>query len=237
MSLPFPAMQTPRHRIERTQNKHSRAFIRDNTIIIRLARRLNREEERRHIDHLLERMRAIAQEERKKTLIDPFRALLDGQPSDKIRLGNGKTFAVKLQPGARTAARRKQGGWNVEISPQIRRRALHHFLWNILSSQEKTRMEKLVHDINAATSNVRIANVKLRFASTQWGSCSSKGGIMLNTALLFLPVSLLRYVIIHELAHRKHANHSDAYWAEVERMMPRYRRSYEELKRYRLASL
>ena len=65
-------------------------------------------------------------------------------------------------------------------------------------------------------------------------SCSARGVIMLNTALLLLPPSLLKYVIIHELAHRIHANHSEAYWNEVERAMPGYMRQYRMLQNYRL---
>ena len=52
--------------------------------------------------------------------------------------------------------------------------------------------------------------------------------------LLFAPPSILKYVIVHELAHRVHANHSDAYWRTVQRGMPTYKRAYKELQNYRL---
>jgi predicted metal-dependent hydrolase len=81
---------------------------------------------------------------------------------------------------------------------------------------------------------VNVRQVRLQFATTQWGSCSPKGVIMLNTALLFMPPSLLRYVIVHELAHRVHQNHSDTYWREVERAMPSYMKPYKMLQNYRL---
>ena len=60
---------------------------------------------------------------------------------------------------------------------------------------------------------------------------------MLNTALLFLPPSVLRYVIVHELAHRIVPNHSRAFWREVERAMPTYERAYDALHDYRLPQL
>ena len=83
----------------------------------------------------------------------------------------------------------------------------------------------------------RIADVRLSYASTQWGSCSPKGLIMLNTTLLFVTPAVLRYVVIHELAHRRRADHSPAYWREVERVLPQYRTAREKLHGYRICTL
>lgn len=52
-------------------------------------------------------------------------------------------------------------------------------------------------------------------ATSLWGSCDKKKTISLNTQLLFLPESLIRHVIIHELCHLKHLNHSAAFWKLV----------------------
>lgn len=226
--------QRLRHKIERTRNKHSRAVCQGNTIIIRLARNLSKTEEQEHIRNLLRRMTHLVLEERQKTPIDPFRHLLEGGQMQTITLATGKKIVFSLVPGARTRARRTLRGWNIEVSPQIRRKALHRFLWKLLSASEQRRIEELVHAINRETYRVHIREVRLSFATTQWGSCSPKGVIMLNTALLFVPPSVLRYVIIHELAHRIHANHSPRYWREVKWAMPTYERAYKALQEYRL---
>jgi predicted metal-dependent hydrolase len=223
-----------RHRVERTRNKHSRAVCRGDTIIIRLARNLSRTEEQEHIRSLLRRMTHLVLEERQKTIVDPFRHLLDGGQSAMVTLATGKRILFSLTPGERTRARRTARGWNVEISPQIRRKALHRFLWQILAKQEQSRIEELVRTINHERYYLPVKRVQLKFATTQWGSCSPRGVIMINTALLFVPPSLLKYVIVHELAHRIHANHSSAYWREVEWAMPGYEKQYKELHNYRL---
>jgi len=57
----------------------------------------------------------------------------------------------------------------------------------------------------------------VRLQKRCWGSCSRKKTVSLNAKLLFLPQPLMRYVIIHELAHLKEMNHSRAFWALVER--------------------
>ncbi len=223
-----------RHRVEHTRNKHSRAICKGDTIIIRLARNLSRTEEQEHIQNLLRRMTHLVLQERQKTMINPFDHLLNGGQTQTVRLASGRRMHLSMTPGLRTKAERTARGWNIAVSPQIRRKALHRFLWSLVAKAEEERIEKLVCSINQATLRVPVREVRLRFASTQWGSCSPKGVLTLNVALLFLPSSLLRYVIIHELAHRIHANHSPAYWREVERVLPQYRRAYKALQEYRL---
>lgn len=226
-----------RHRVERTRNKHSRAICKGDTIIIRLAKNLTRTEEQEHISSLLRRMTQLVLREHSKTLIHPFRHLLNGGQSATVQLATGKKYTFALVAGTRTHAQRTRTGWKIEISPQVRKRTLHALLWKLISEEERARVTALVHSLNEQRVGVRISKVQLRFAGTQWGSCSPRGVIMLNTALLFAPPSLLRYVILHELAHRIHANHSAAYWREVERIMPTYRKAYDTLQTYRLPSL
>lgn len=64
------------------------------------------------------------------------------------------------------------------------------------------------------------AGLSIRGQKTRWGSYSSSGNVSLNWKLLFLPEELMRYVLIHELCHSRHMNHSPAYWAEVARHVP-----------------
>lgn len=229
-----------RHRVIQTRNICSRAVLHEDTIVIRLARNLSREERREHIQNLLRRMMEQVLHERRKKRITPFRHLLDGGESLTIRLTSGRIYRIILSPELQTQARPlggKHRGWAVGIGPHLRRAALHRLLWNLLAQAETQHMENIVHTLNRRTLRVPIRRVKLAFAASQWGSCSPKGVIMINAALLFLPRRILHYVIVHELAHRIVQNHSSRYWATVQRVLPLYRRAYQELQNYRLPIL
>lgn len=81
---------------------------------------------------------------------------------------------------------------------------------------------------------VTVGYVTVKSQKTRWGSCSAKGNVNFNYQLAFLPDKLLDYVVIHELAHRRHMNHSRAFWAEVEKYCPDYLERREQLKEYSL---
>lgn len=82
----------------------------------------------------------------------------------------------------------------------------------------------------AARMGVTYGRITIRNQSTRWGSCSSQGNLNFNCLLMLTPVEILDYVIVHELAHRKQMNHSDAFWAEVAKVFPDYKARVKWLK-------
>lgn len=73
--------------------------------------------------------------------------------------------------------------------------------------------------------------LRVRRQKTRWGSCSARGTISLNAKLLFLSPELVDHLLLHELCHTRHLNHSDRFWALVRRHQPDYLRLEDELKR------
>lgn len=177
--MPDPSQNEERipYRVERTRNRHSRAVLMNDTIVIRLARRLSEREEQRHIESLVRRMVKMLERDRRRIKVDPFFPIFDGQALE---------------------------------------------------------VEALVQQINAQTLNVPIRRIRLRPMTSQWGSCSHRGHITLNTALLKLPRCLLEYVIVHELAHRLVKDHSRRFWNLVESVCAQALEARKELCRYRI---
>lgn len=64
--------------------------------------------------------------------------------------------------------------------------------------------------------------ITIRSQVTRWGSCSSRGNLNFNCLLMLCPPRVLDYVVVHELCHRRHMDHSKAFWAEVARVLPDY---------------
>ena len=79
---------------------------------------------------------------------------------------------------------------------------------------------------------VSVGRITIRCQHTRWGSCSSKGNLNFNCLLMLCPQWVRDYVVIHELCHRLEMNHSPAFWAQVERVLPDYQKSREWLKEH-----
>ncbi|MFT4107484.1 MAG: SprT family zinc-dependent metalloprotease [Lacrimispora sp.] len=84
----------------------------------------------------------------------------------------------------------------------------------------------------AADMKISYGRIAVRDQATRWGSCSIKGNLNFNWRLVLLPEELADYVVVHELAHRIHMNHSREFWGVVEGKLPDYRLRRKLLKSY-----
>lgn len=106
-----------------------------------------------------------------------------------------------------------------------------------LSEQDRARYIKIARDIftqktayYANIMHVSYGRIAIREQKTRWGSCSAKGNLNFNWRLIFAPEEILNYVIVHELAHRREMNHSTAFYAVVESVLPDYKKCRKWLK-------
>ena len=85
----------------------------------------------------------------------------------------------------------------------------------------------------ATQHNFSVQRITVRNQKSRWGSCSRRGTISLNWRLIQTPNFVRDYIILHELAHLRHMNHSDCFWSEVERLCPDYCAAERWLKTHR----
>lgn len=220
--------------IEHTRNRSSSAVITEEGVLIRLAGRLSLREEGRHIAILLKRMAKRYSSHRSAPSIAPFRSIPNGSGAFSISFGDGSTRTFEMTEGSKTSAKMKGEIWMVRRDSHMTNTSFRTFLWRLVSLSEQPRIETLVQEINERTFRAHIARVRLRHMKSRFGSCTRGGRITLNTALLFVPQILLESVIIHELAHVLHPNHSRAFWAAVTSVMPEYKEHRKALLRFRL---
>ena len=109
-------------------------------------------------------------------------------------------------------------------------------VWPYTAEEIKSFAEKAVAVIPqrvkhyAEIIGVDYGRITIRNQKTRWGSCSSKGNLNFNCLLMLFPDDVINSVVVHELCHRKHMNHSAAFYAEVEKVFPEYRRCQKWLK-------
>ncbi|HCC84166.1 MAG TPA: hypothetical protein DEP87_00555 [Candidatus Pacebacteria bacterium] len=105
---------------------------------------------------------------------------------------------------------------------------LHRLAENYLLTRTKTLATQM---------ETTYARVTLRAQQTRWGSCSSQGNLNFNWKLVNFPPAIIDYVIIHELAHRTHLNHSQAFWTLVAKFDPAHAQHRGWLKRHGAVAL
>ena len=114
---------------------------------------------------------------------------------------------------------------------------------NKIISKDREELQKFLAHQCAVIFNSRLERLKVQFSdlpefrlrirrmSTRWGVCNTKSmTVTLNSELIKKDVSLIDYVIIHELCHFKHMNHSSDFWSEVEKYYPYHKMARKMLK-------
>lgn len=110
----------------------------------------------------------------------------------------------------------KWSHYKKELQKYYQREAIKHI---------RSRVDALSHKTGLIPNKVAF-----RAQNTRWGSCSSKGHLSLNWKIIVAPASVIDYVLIHELCHLKHLNHSESFWNLVSKWDPDYQQSETWLK-------
>lgn len=113
---------------------------------------------------------------------------------------------------------------------EAHQKQLNRFLKNTAEKYLRPRTQQLAEKMG-----ISFGVLTIRQQKTRWGSCSSQGNLNFNWRLVHCPTEVIDYVIIHELAHRKHMDHSDRFWGLVAKYDPEHQLHRGWLKRHGLA--
>lgn len=139
----------------------------------------------------------------------------------------GERWRVEYAPARRRYRETFHAGPVVVVaqsSPEQMRRALGDWLAN----RARRRLLPWLRELSTEL-NLPYRSASIRAQRTRWGSCSSRHVISLNRNLLFVDAPVTRYLMIHELCHTVHMNHSSRFWSLVQRLCPDYRQHEQQL--------
>jgi len=110
---------------------------------------------------------------------------------------------------------------------------LRKFIVSWLRKQAKCFLDKKTFEI-AQKYSFTYNKIKISSANSRWGSCSNKNTICLNYRLLFLPEDLCNYIILHELMHTIHKNHSKLFWMNLFSIDEKAKEKDKRLKKFKI---
>lgn len=140
----------------------------------------------------------------------------------------GHNYRLKLVRNQREALRLE--GETFQLRGDFRGNAAKHFrVWYRRNGTKwlEQRVVQLVPRVGKTP-----AKILVRDLGNRWGSCGRSGTLTFHWKLLQLPIGLIDYVIVHELAHLKEGRHNPEFWVSVERALPDWRQRQEVLAKH-----
>ncbi len=133
-----------------------------------------------------------------------------------------ETWTVRYTASARRVLSAAPAARELRIAAGADEAAVGEALRGWLQRRAKAELPPWLAAVSEET-GLHYRSVGIRGQRSRWGSCSARGHISLNRNLLFLVPDAVRYLLVHELCHTRHLNHSPAFWREVARHQVDYR--------------
>jgi hypothetical protein len=144
----------------------------------------------------------------------------------------GRSYRLKFVSGSEVPLRLKNGHWELseEFLATQGEVAVHKVFRDFyLAKGEQILADRVAHF--APLVGVKPCSIAVRELGYHWASCGTGGALNSNWKALMAPQTVIDYVVVHELCHLRHRDHSDAFWNEVDKVLPRFRERKEWLRR------
>lgn len=214
------------------QRYNNRVTVNKNGILIRINKKNPLNEQKQNIQKFLSWA---------KERLDKSPELLDYLPQRKYMSGEAlkvgeHIFYIHIiynklkRSSARIHEKRILLSLAEGLTKEAEQSAASYLVSRCLAKYFEPIVSERLHELNRKYFGKPINSVKLKYNTSNWGSCSSKGNINFSLRLMFAPQDVIDYVIIHELAHLIHQDHSKRFWKLVETIMPDYREKERHLE-------
>ncbi len=143
----------------------------------------------------------------------------------------GRNYRLKVLTGQLQPVKLKQGYLQVTVPMEQKsdqaliRKLLQDWYLDRASEKLEQKTVKYAQQIGVQPSKIRVREYKSR-----WGSCSVRGEVSYNWRIIISPNPVVDYVVVHELCHLIHHNHSKQYWNQVRSIVPDYQSKRDWLK-------
>ena len=211
---------------------NNRVTVNKNGILIRVSERQPKEEQRKNIDTLLKWAKEKLGD--KPELLDslPQRKYLNGEV---LKMGDYEfVISIFYHDLAKSSAKIFRNNIVLSLAKgltqEAEENACSYLVAKCLCKFFQPVVSQRIHELNDRYFRKEIKSVKMKHATSFWGHCSHHGNIVISVRLMFAPAKMIDYVLIHELAHLIHHNHSDRFWKVVEQVMPDYQNAEKHLR-------
>ncbi len=150
---------------------------------------------------------------------------------DEKVMYRGKWYVIQIHKDTkrRRARLELEGDKMIVHTPIVSQVFLREAMEKWLSNQARMVFPVRVMHFQRLTGGT-VRQIRVKDQKTRWGSCSSLHNLNFSWRLIMAPPEVLDYVVVHELCHLTHMNHSRDFWDMVERIMPEYRQYKQWLK-------
>lgn len=211
---------------------NNRVTVNKNGILIRISQRQNKEEQRKNIDSLLTWAKGKLGDKPELLESLPQRSYMNGEV---LKVGEYE-FVISIlyhdQPKSSAKIFRNNIVLSIAkgLNKEVEANACSYLVAKCLCKFFLPVVTERIHELNNRYFKKEVKNIKMKYATSFWGHCSHHGNIVISLRLMFAPQRVVDYVIIHELAHLVHHDHSPHYWKVVEQVMPDYMNAEKHLK-------
>lgn len=211
---------------------NNRVTVNKNGILIRISERLQREEQKKNIESLLKWAKEKLGDKPELLESLPQRRYVNGEV---LKVGEHEfIISILYHDSPKSSAKIFRNNIVLSLARGLTKdaeaNACSYLVAKCLCKFFQPLVAERILELNNRYFKKEVKHITMKYATSFWGHCSHNGNIVISLRLLFAPPRMVDYVLIHELAHLVHHDHSSRFWKVVEQVMPDYRDAEKHLK-------